>query len=254
MFPVVADVTDPETLRELPVADTVLYAVGYDRAAPQSIDEVYAGGVRNVIAALRQAPKRFIYVSTTGVYGDAAGGWIDEQTPPDPQRPGGQASLAAEDALCSSPLASHTAILRMAGLYGPGRIPFLDKLRDGEPIPAPQDGWLNLVHIDDAADVVVAVEQALPHQNTAGPLVLNVTDGRPVQRGEYYREVARLIGAPEPRFESPDPASPRALRAASNRRIGNARLAALLNLNLAYPSFREGLASALEGASESEPR
>ena len=103
----------------------VLFAVGFDRAAGGSIDEVYAGGVQNVLAALPSDVGRVIYISTTGVYGNAGGEWVDEDTPPDPQRDGGRASLAAEQVLAASPFASRGVVLRLAGIYGPGRIPFL---------------------------------------------------------------------------------------------------------------------------------
>ena len=137
---IVADVTQPETLRELPAAETVLFAVGFDRSeSRQSIEEVYAGGVRNVLAALPADTGRFIYISTTGVYGPAGGEWVDEATPPDPQREGGRASLAAEQALAAHPLGQRSVILRLAGIYGPGRVPFFDELRAGEPIPAPRE-------------------------------------------------------------------------------------------------------------------
>ena len=96
----------------------------------------------NVLAALPSDVGRFIYISTTGVYGNAGGEWVDEDTPPDPQRDGGRASLAAEQVLAASPLADRGVVLRLAGIYGPGRIPFLDKLRAGEPIPAVSD-WVS---------------------------------------------------------------------------------------------------------------
>ena len=118
LFTIGADVTKSETLdclKSLPAyvpaneinrsIDTVLFAVGFDRSAGASIGEVYAGGVRNVLAALPSSVGRFIYISTTGVYGNAGGDWVDEETPPDPQRDGGRASLAAEQALAASPLA-----------------------------------------------------------------------------------------------------------------------------------------------------
>ena len=200
---VVADVTQHTTLVGLPVAETALFAVGFDRSAGKSIEEVYAGGVRNVLAALPSDTGRFIYISSTGVYGDALGKWIDEQTPPDPQRDGGRASLAAEQALTESPFASRGIILRLGGIYGPGRIPFLDKLRAGEPIPAHSEGHLNLIHVDDAAAVMVLAADE-PTSNRGGapatPRIYCVCDGQPVQRGDYYREVARRIGVVEPEF------------------------------------------------------
>ena len=206
--PVVADVTDPATLANLPQADTVLFAVGFDRTVGQTIDEVYVDGVKHVLIALPDSVLRFIYISTTGVYGPADGNWVDEKTPTNPQRAGGRASLAAENVIRDHPLGDRAAILRLAGIYGPGRIPFLDDLRAGKPIAAPQDGYLNLIHVDDAVQCVVGAEQA-------PGAVYCVSDGHPVVRAEFYREVARLIGAREPSFVTPPPDSPRAARAAS---------------------------------------
>ena len=84
-IPLVAELTNPATLTELPSVDTVLIAVGYDRSSDKSIEEVYTGGVENVLRTLPNETKRLIYISTTGVYGDAAGDWVDESTPTNPK-------------------------------------------------------------------------------------------------------------------------------------------------------------------------
>lgn len=240
LAPLVADVTDPETLKDLPAADTVLYAVGYDRTAEPSIDDVYAGGMRNVLAALPGETGRLIYVSSTGVYGDAGGGWVDESTPADPQRAGGKASLAAEQAVGESCFAEQSAVLRLAGIYGPDRLPYVAALRGGEPIAAPQDGWLNLIHVEDA---VAAILQGADAREPWG--LVCVSDGAPPQRRDYYAEAARLLDAPPPRFTAPAPGSPRAARAAADKRIGNDRLLAKLAAGLKHPDYREGLAAIL---------
>src|SRR4051812_5554594 len=149
---IIADVTQPESLRNLPGVETVLYSVGYDRRTAESgpsIENVYAGGVQNVLAAISPNVNRFIYISTTGVYGAGGGEWIDETTPTNPQRDGGRASLAAEQALAASTLSERVIILRLAGIYGPGRMPFLNELRRGDPIPSLSTGYLNLIHVDD---------------------------------------------------------------------------------------------------------
>lgn len=251
---IVADVTQPDTLSNLPAVETVLYAVGFDRAGDQSIEAVYAGGVGKVLAALPLDTGRFIYISTTGVYGDAGGDWVDEQTRPDPQRDGGRASLAAEEALAAHPLGSRSVILRLAGIYGPGRIPFLDRLRAGEPISAISEGYLNLIHVDDAAAAVSAAERLVlsklsPVNELPPPLeqsrIYCISDGHPVQRGDYYAEVARIIGAPKPRFVAPDPDSPRAARAANDRRVSNARMQDEMQMQLSYPDYRAGLVEIL---------
>ncbi|BBO35418.1 NAD-dependent epimerase/dehydratase family protein [Lacipirellula parvula] len=252
-----ADVTRPETLtclRELATpdsqqADSLLYAVGYDRTTGPDIHSVYANGLQNVLAALPASVTRVIYISTTGVYGTAGGGWVDETTPTAPHRDGGKASLAAEEILRAHPLGRRSVILRLAGIYGPGRVPYLDKLKASEPIAAPSAGWLNLIHVDDAARIVVAMDRWLAARwSSDGPHVFCVSDGVPAVRGEYYAEAARLIGAPPPQFTTPPADSPAAARAGADRRVSNAKLRkwmATQGLALQYPSYREGLAQIL---------
>jgi nucleoside-diphosphate-sugar epimerase len=246
---IIADVARRDSLvglHQFAMPATVLFAVGFDRTAGQTIDQVYAGGMRNVLSVLPTTVKRFIYISTTGVYGDAAGDWIDAQTAPDPQRDGGRAALAAEHVLAEHPLGKNAILLRLAGLYGPGRVPFLDALRNGEPIPAAEQGHINLIHVEDAARIVLAAGQLAEFDD--GPRIFCVSDGQPVRRDEYYREVARQLGAPPPKFTAPDPASPRAARAAADRRVGNSRMLNEMQVSLVYPNYRAGLAPILAPA------
>lgn len=245
-LPLVTDILTQDSLNNLPLVDTLLFAVGYDRNSSVPIYEVYASGLANVLAALPADTGRVIYISTTGVYGAADGGWVDEQTPPGPQRAGARASLAAEEILAAHPLGKHSVILRLAGIYGPGRVPYLDKLRAREPLAVPSEGWLNLIHVDDAASIVLAAEswakQTAPSQ---GPEIFCVSDGHPVVRSDYYREVARLIGAGEPKFIDPDPETPAAARARSDKRIDNRKMVEALGSPVRYPTYREGLAAIL---------
>jgi nucleoside-diphosphate-sugar epimerase len=243
----VTDLNIVDTHLRLPTVDVLLYSVGFDRTPGQTISQVYERGLKNVFRALRISTQRVIYISTTGVYGNAAGEWVDESTPPNPSREGGRASLAAEVLLAGKKSGSNNVILRLAGLYGPGRVPFLDLLRDGGTIPAMENGHLNLIHVDDAAAVVVAASRLGPF--TDGPRIYCVSDGHPVQRGEYYREVARQIGAPPVRFVAPEPSSPRAARAEADRRIRNDRMLADLRVPLQYPDYRTGLKAILNDSS-----
>lgn len=237
--PIVADVTQPESLRQLPAADTVLFAVGYDRASGRSIEDVYAGGFQHALDSLTAAPRRVIYISTTGVYGDCEGERVDERTPCRPLRPGGQASLQAERALGRHSFGRRGVILRMAGIYGPGRIPHRASLVAGEPLAVPTAGFLNLIHVDDAARIVLAAAEA----DVDLPALYVVSDGHPVRRAEYYAEVARLLGAPAPQFVAPAAGDARGLRAAADKRVDNSRMLAELGVSLLYPSYREGLAA-----------
>lgn len=241
---VVGDVGDPRSLLPLgnksePI-DSLVYAVGHDRAQSATIGEVYAGGLQNVLNALGGRPLgRLIYVSTTGVYGDAEGDWIDEATPPSPGRPGGIASLAAEEVVRQSRYARHAIILRLAGIYGPGRLPYVDLLRRGEPLQASPDGFLNLIHVVDAAAIVVAFSRG--EQERRGPLVYCVSDGHPVRREQYYRTLAAQLQAPEPRF-APDASDARVLRATTSKRVRNRKLLDDLGYEFRYPTCREGIA------------
>lgn len=236
--PLVADLNQADTLApigQLSGIDTVLFAVGFDRTAGSTIRDVYVDRLSRVLGVL-PAASRFIYIGSTGVYGQVAGDIVDETSPCQPTREGGIACLAAEQLLRQSNLADRTIILRLAGIYGPGRIPRAKELQAGAAIAAPGEGYLNLIHVDDAARIVLLAEQ-----RAKPPKLYCVSDGQPVQRHEYYQELARLVGAPTPRFIDPPSQSPAAQRAASDKRISNALLAQDLAPVLLYPNYREGL-------------
>jgi nucleoside-diphosphate-sugar epimerase len=217
---------------------TVLFALGYDRTSMSSIHDVYVRGLAQAIRSLPESVDRFIYISSTGVYGHVGGDEVDEHSPCNPTREGGKACLAAEQLLQGSRFASSAIILRLAGLYGPGRIPRSADLLAGRPIDAPARGWLNLIHVDDAARIVLlAEEHALP------PRTYVVSDGHPVQRADYYGELARLLHAPAPAFVAPPADSPAAKRATSDKRINPRTLFNDLQPKLLYPDYRAGLAA-----------
>jgi nucleoside-diphosphate-sugar epimerase len=243
--PIVADITAEQKFQIPPEVRTVLFAVGYDRASGRSIQEVYADGLQRVLGSLPQTVERLIYISSTGVYGPtSAGDWVNEDTDCQPTREGGKASLAAERLLQNHPVfASRGIILRLAGIYGPGRIPRAHDLAAGKPIDAPAGGWLNLIHVDDAARIVLLAENS-----GRSPRLFAVSDGNPVVRGDYYRELARLLRAPEPSFIAPDPTSPAAQRAGSDKRVDNRRLCEELGPQFQFPSYRQGLASIVGGS------
>lgn len=236
--PLVADVTEPATLRNLPAVETVLFAVGFDRTAGKPIQTVYVDGLANALAAFAPNQPQWIYISSTGVYGQVEGEWVDEDSPCQPTREGGVACFAAERLLQTGDVAQRATVLRLAGIYGPGRIPRSADIKAGQPIAAPSDGYLNLIHVDDAAEIVVsAAAQRLPRR------LYVVSDGQPVLRGDYYAELARLFDAPPPQFSVPDSAAHVAQRAGSDKRVRPARLYQDLPMQLRYPSYREGLAA-----------
>ena len=236
--PLVGDLTKPASLPNIPPVETVLFAVGFDRASGHSIHEVYVDGLTSALAALTVQPLQIIYISSTGVYGQDDGSWVDEASPCEPTRAGGRACLAAEELLRGHPLGERAVVLRLAGLYGPGRIPRADALASGAAIEAPSDGFMNLIHVDDAARVVEHVAARQPPEN-----LYLVSDGHPVLRRHYFRELARLLAAPPPRFVQPLAESHAAQRAAADKRISNRRMVEQLAVELAYPTYRAGLAA-----------
>lgn len=237
IIPLIGDLMGAQPLAIPTEARTVLFAVGYDRQSGHSIGTVYVEGLRRLLAELPPSVERVIYISSTGVYGVGGGEWVDEQTPCQPLREGGKACLAAEQLLQASVWGPKSIILRLAGIYGPGRIPRAADLKTGKPIDAPAEGYLNLIHVDDGAEIVLRAETA-----AAPPALYLVADGQPALRRDYYAELARLLDAPPPQFVQPPENSPAAARAASDKRIRNDKLIRELAPAFRYPSYRAGLA------------
>lgn len=231
--PIVADILHTATLGALPEADTVLYAVGFDRTSGTSMRAVYVDGLANVLDRLRR-PKRLIYVSSSSVYGQADGMWVDEESPTEPQEESGRIVLDAERTLRER--CPQAMILRFAGIYGPGRLLRRQTIERGEPIVGDADKWLNLIHVDDGAAAVLAAEQ---HGEPGR--VYNVCDDHPVRRRYYYQTMARVLGAPEPRFVAPPAGQPLPPHEKGNRRINNRRFKAELRGCLRYPDYLAGL-------------
>jgi nucleoside-diphosphate-sugar epimerase len=236
--PIVGDWMANSQLRLPQGVRTVLLAVGFDRRGGQSIHDVFVGGLARAIDLMPESVDRFLYISSTGVYGNVISQMVDEATPCEPTREGGQACLAGEQLLSASPFANRAIILRLAGLYGPGRIPRAADLVAGRPIDAPARGWLNLIHVDDAAQIVILAEQ-----QARPPRTFVVSDGTPVQRAEYYAELARLLKAPPPQFVEWDVGSPAAKRAASDKRVDPKQMLAELRPAMRYPHYKAGLAA-----------
>ena len=237
--PIIADVTRrfvlPSDGNDI---DTVIFAVGFDRSPGQDIEQVYVRGLEHVLGGMNDRLQRFIYVSSTGVYEESRGQWVDEETPSHPLRAGGRACLQAERRLAESAFADRRIVLRLAGLYGPGRLPKLAAVQTGEPIESTEDGYLNLIHIDDAAEIVSSTEDWV-----SPPATILVADGNPVRRGDFYRELARQLNAPPPRFAPPQATSSAGERGSTDKRVSNRKLISIYPRPLSYPSYREGLAS-----------
>jgi nucleoside-diphosphate-sugar epimerase len=229
--PIVCDVLRPETLK-LPQVETVLYCVGFDRSAGLAMRDASVEGLQNVLDHM-PAVRRFVYVSSTSVYGQQDGTWVDENSPTEPTDESGKAVLEAENLLRSR--LPDAVILRFAGIYGPWRLLRQQAIENGQPLTGDPGKWLNLIHVTDGARAVLAAEQvAQPGQ------VYNIADGYPGTRRQFYMELARLLEAPEPRFVEAENA-PATASELANRRVSNTRMRKELKVHPHYPSFEEGL-------------
>lgn len=196
--PLVGDVTAASghaaCLPELPEVDTVLWAVGFDRTAGPSYHDVHVAGLARLLDRLPGQP-RVLFVSSTGVWGDDGGSSVNETTPPSPSREAGHVLVAAEKLVGGHRLGPGV-VLRLAGLYGPDRLPRLADLEAARPLPADPDSFLNLLHIDDAVEVVCELaDLAAPRR------LYVVSDGSPLRRRDWYTGLAAITGSPPPRWD-----------------------------------------------------
>lgn len=234
--PVIGDVLEPEGIGSLPSVDTVLYAVGFDRTAGASKRQVYVDGLRGMLRLMSRKAGRLLYVSSTSVYGQSNGEWVDESSPVNPISEGGGICLDAEQVARDTwPEAARLSVLRLSGIYGPGRLAArLDVLKQQRPIETSADGWLNLIHVDDACDAIARCA-ALDD----GPPTLLVSDDGPLIRRDYYTLLAEAIAAPSPVFaEQADDGD-------CGKRCANRLARKVLGWRPRYPTFREGMATAI---------
>jgi nucleoside-diphosphate-sugar epimerase len=239
--PIIADITQPATLGRLPEADTVLFSVGYDAKSGRSRREYYVNGLQAVLEALSHKIERFIFISSTSVYGQTNGQWVDENSICLPTTESGLAYLEAENVLTSSQFCSNAIILRLAGIYGPDRMARRTKeLLAGEPVVAYKEAYLNLIHVDDAA--TIAIKAALMAKP---PVTYIVADGHPVKYCDYLAYIAKLAGSQDPQIIEPSSSKPVQARRLTNKRLSNAKMISELSIQLKFPSYTEGLASIL---------
>ncbi len=195
------------------------------------------------------------YLSTTGVYGDRGGGWVDEDTPPQPGNPRGVRRIAAEDAWQAACARCRVDIFRVAGIYGPGRSAF-DDLRAGAARRVDKPGHLfGRIHRDDIAAAVLA---AMSQDRPPGPRILNLADDEPAASADVTAEAACLLGQdPPPLIPFADALPGMSAMGRSfwmeNRRVRSAKTQAALGLRWAYPTYREGLRAILQQEAGERP-
>jgi nucleoside-diphosphate-sugar epimerase len=195
------------------------------------------------LARLTPRPAWLGYLSTTGVYGDHAGGWVDETTPEAPATERGRRRLAAEQAWLAWGRAANVpvTIFRLAGIYGPGRNQ-LDSVRDGTARRIVRENQVfSRIHVHDIAQVLEA-SIAQPHAGA----VYNVCDDEPAPPHEVVEYAAKLLGMAPPPLERYEDAAPTMSEMAQSfytesKRVKNDRIKQELGIKLLHPTYREGL-------------
>ncbi len=241
--PILLDVVEEGNFEGIELPSRVVYCVGFGRASGQTPRSVTVDGVVNLVHKLmgESWTGRLVHVSSTGVYGQTDGSWVDEGSPAEPISESGRMSLDAElfvrmmrmQPQPAPDRQSQALTIRLSGLYGPGRIIGLDGITRGDPIRGEPERWLNLIHVDDAARAVVAALSAVDPKG-----LYLACDDRPVKRREYYEALARRLGAPAPRFEPHAGVEP-------DKRVRNTLMREDLGVIPEYPDFLAGLDDAL---------
>jgi len=245
-----ADVTDDDSLAAVPDADWVVFAASSGGRGADVAREVYVEGLKTTIDhfwSREDAPERLVYTSSTGVYGDHDGAWVDEETPLSPQTEKTEVLAEAERIACERPTeyGGHGTVARYAGLYGPNRYR-LERYLEG-PVTA---GYLNMVHRADAAGSV----RFLLEEGHREEVVL-VVDDEPVEKWAFADWLAEACGVEFPpkqtteeRLEDPELSATARRRIQTSKRCSNDRLREL-GYEFAYPTFRAGYRAAVESYS-----
>jgi nucleoside-diphosphate-sugar epimerase len=216
-------------------------------AAPDEVGDPFLTRLGNVLARAR--PEWVGYLSTTGVYGDHGGGWVDEETPLAPGTERGRRRALAEEQwrAVSAEGGWPLAIFRLAGIYGPGRGPF-EKVRAGTARRIVKPGQVfSRIHVEDIARAVAAAMER-PEAAAPGGVAFNLCDDDPAPPEDVLAHAADLLGVarpPEVSFEAAEMSPMARSFYAESKRVRNDRMKARLGLRLLYPTYREGLAALL---------
>ncbi|WP_135364486.1 SDR family oxidoreductase [Halosimplex halophilum] len=243
-----ADVTDADALAAVPDADAVVFAASSGGRGAAAAREVYVEGLETAIdhfCGREDPPDRFVYSSSTGVYGDHDGDWVDEETPVEPTTEKTEVLAEAERIAVERPAESGVdgTVARYAGLYGP------DRYRLARYVEGPvTEGYLNMVHRDDAAGAV----RYLLDSDLAHGEVVNVVDDEPVSKWAFADWLAEQCGEPEPpkrtvedRLAEEDLSETVERRLRTSKRVSNGRLRGL-DYEFAFPTYREGYRAAVD--------
>jgi nucleoside-diphosphate-sugar epimerase len=228
-----ADLLDVDSLRDLPSRiEVVFYTASAGGGDDRAYRSAYVDGLRYLLAALDGHPiRRFLYTSSTGVYAQSGGVWVDEDSPAEPEHFSGRRLLEGERLLLRSRFPA--SVVRLAGIYGPGRSRLVERVRRGEAaIPGGAPVYANRIHRGDCAGALrhlMTLEKPAPLYAAA--------DHEPADLATVLRWIAQRLGVPPPRVDAAETGA--RYGRTSNKRVRNGRLLAS-GYRFRYPTFREG--------------
>lgn len=224
-----------------PDTSAVVVAVAADASTEEAYRAAYIQGLSNVLNAVERdgvAPRRVLFVSSTAVYGDAGGGWVDEHTEADPGGFSGRVLLEAEELLRARLQGTGTKgiSLRLGGIYGPGRTRLIEQVRSGSAVVPEDVRYTNRIHRDDAAAAIVHL--ATMDADPAGKYI--GVDNDAADLGCVLRFLADALDLTPPPVGDAGPAR------AGNKRCSNSLLRST-GFEFSFPTFREGYRDILAG-------
>jgi len=234
--PLFADITQREQLNGLLQSfDWIINTTSSSRGGAEIHREVFVNGTRNLIDWMTtRPPQKFIFTSSTGVYGQVDGSLVNEDSPAEPTGGTGRNLLEAEKMVCEA----NGIVLRVSGIYGPQRGFLYRQFLEGEAVLNEKDErWLNMLHRDDVVGAILKVLELAPTGE-----IFNATDNEPVTEFKFFEWLSEKLGRPMPPIgEKPSGGK----RARTNKRVENKRLKAL-GWQLHYPTFREGYSALID--------
>ena len=237
--PLVADISRPEDLEKLPAPfDWVVNTISSTKGGVEEYRQVYLDGTRHLIEWLSAAPpKRFVYTSSTSVYGQTDGSIIKETSPAEPASETSRILVETEKILLTAAAERKfpAVILRVAGIYGPerGRL-FQQYLRNEARIAGKGERFMNMIHRDDLVGILIAaLRSGRPGE------IYNAVDDQPVAQIHFFRWLSETLGKWMPP-QVPEAENAQSKRGLTNKRVSNRKLKMELGYQFKYPTFRQG--------------